>query len=418
MSTLIVNGGRTLEGSVSVHGSKNSVLPILSATIINAGVSTIHNCPQLRDVSAAIEILKHIGCKVERDGDTVVVDSSNVTRCEIPDGLMREMRSSVIFMGAILARCGHISLSAPGGCELGARPIDLHISSLRRLGAHIDEVGGAIKCSAKKMRGRDIVLSFPSVGATENTMLAATACEGKTRIINAAREPEIEDLQNFLISMGVKVKGAGSSTVIIEGGKEFSDAEFTVMPDRIVAATYMCAAAVCGGHVHIDNIVPEHVSTLVSVLEGMGCDIKIGRDFAELKRSGALHAIRIVRTLPYPGFPTDAQPPLMAAAVRAEGKSVFVENIFDGRYRHVGELARLGAKISIEGRLALVSGVPKLYGNMITAQDLRGGAALVLAAMSAEGKSEISGVEHIDRGYEKIEESMSALGADVKRITK
>ncbi len=416
MSTLIVNGGRTLDGRVSVHGSKNSVLPILSATIINSGISTIHNCPKLRDVSAAINILRHIGCRVTHEGDTVTVDSRSVTRCEVPDALMREMRSSVIFMGAILARCGHISLSAPGGCELGARPIDLHISSLKKLGAHIHEEGGEITCSAKKLRGRDIVLSFPSVGATENTMLAATACEGRTRIINAAREPEIEDLQNFLIAMGAHVKGAGSSTVTIEGGGKLHDVEFTVIPDRIIAGTYMCAAAICGGHVCVDKVVPEHISTISSVLEGMGCEIKSGRDFVEIKRKGELRPIHVVRTLPYPGFPTDAQPPLMAVATRANGTSVFVENIFDGRYRHVSELVRLGAEISVEGRIAPVYGVPRLYGNSVSASDLRGGAALVLAAMSAEGKSEISCVSHIDRGYEKIEESMSALGADIKRI--
>ena len=416
MSTLIVNGGRTLNGSISVHGSKNSVLPILSATIINSGVSTIHNCPRLRDVSAAIEILKHIGCKVEQSGDTVVVDSRCVTRCEVPDNLMREMRSSVIFMGAILARCGHISLFAPGGCELGARPIDLHTYALRQLGANIREEGGEITCSAKRLRGRDIVLSFPSVGATENTMLAATACEGRTRIINAAREPEIEDLQNFLVAMGAKVRGAGSSTVIIEGAAPLHDVEFTVIPDRIIAATYMCAAAICGGHVRVENMVPEHISTLVSILEGMGCEIKTGQSFADIKRVGKLRAVRSVRTLPYPGFPTDAQPPLMAAATRTDGTSLFVENIFDGRYRHVSELVRLGAQISVEGKIALVYGVPQLYGNTVSATDLRGGAALVIAAMSAEGKSEISGVSHIDRGYEKIEESMSVLGADIKRV--
>lgn len=416
MSTLIVNGGRSLDGTVSVHGSKNSVLPILAATILNSGTSVIHNCPKLRDVDAAIEILRCIGCRVAFEGDTVTVDSRDAKNYEIPDEMMREMRSSVIFMGAMLARLGRVSLFTPGGCELGARPIDLHISSLKALGAHINEEGGAIHCTARRMRGRDIVLSFPSVGATENTMLAATACEGRTRVFNAAREPEIEDLQNFLVKMGADVSGAGSSTIVINGKKKLHDAEYSVIPDRICAATFMCAAALCGGDISVKNVIPEHVSTVTSLLDCVGCSVNVGSDFINISRHGGLSAIRSVRTMPYPGFPTDAQPPLMALAAKCMGTSMFVENIFDGRYRHVGGLVRMGADIKLEGKVALVYGVPKLYGCPVEATDLRGGAALVIAAMAAEGVSRIGEVHHIDRGYEKIEESMSALGADIKRI--
>ncbi len=405
-----------LDGKVSVHGSKNSVLPILAATILNSGISEIHNCPRLRDVDAAIEILRCIGCKVSFEDDTVTVDSRDAKNCEIPDELMREMRSSVIFMGAMLARLGKVSLFTPGGCELGARPIDLHISALKTLGAHIRENGGAISCEARRMRGRDIVLSFPSVGATENTMLAATACDGRTRIFNAAREPEIEDLQNFLVEMGADVSGAGSSTIIINGKKKLGNVSHTVISDRICAATFMCAAALCGGRVQVENVVPEHVSTVTSILDAVGCEVLVGRDYVDISRKGELSAIRCVRTMPYPGFPTDAQPPLMALATKCSGTSMFVETIFDGRFRHVGGLCRLGADIKTEGKIALVYGVPKLCACSVEATDLRGGAALVIAAMAAEGKSSIGEIHHIDRGYEKIEESMSYLGADIKRI--
>ena len=416
MSTLVINGGRSLSGKISVHGSKNSVLPILAATILNAGVSEIHNCPRLTDVDAAIEILRYVGCSVKFDGDTLTVDSKNAEKCDIPDNLMREMRSSVIFMGALLARLGRVSLFSPGGCELGARPIDLHLSSMRALGADVIEEGGAIRCEAKKLHGTDIVLSFPSVGATENTMIAATAAKGVTRIINAAREPEIEDLQNFLRAIGAEVYGAGSSIITIVGGRKLSDAEYTVIPDRICAATYMCAAALCGGNVTIDGIIPEHISNVISLIEGVGCSVTVGKNSVKVKRFTPLSSIRTIRTMPYPGFPTDAQPQMMALTTKCRGTSVFIENIFDGRYRHVGGLVRMGADIRTEGNIALVNGVPDLYGCEADATDLRGGAALVIAAAAAEGESRIGKLFHIDRGYEKIEDTLAALGVDIKRI--
>ncbi len=415
MGTLVIKGGRKLDGTVSVQGAKNSVLPILAATILNSGVSVIHNCPKLRDVDAAIEILRYIGCNVTIDGKTVIVDSKTAENYAIPDEMMREMRSSVIFMGAILARLGKASLFAPGGCELGARPVDLHISSLKKLGVRIEEEGGAIRCVSRCMKGNDIVLSFPSVGATENTILAATAASGRTRIINAAREPEIEDLQDFLVKMGADVSGAGSSIITINGRKKLHNVEHSVIPDRICAATFLCATALCGGRVRVEKIIPGHIATVISILEEIGCETKKGTDFIEIKSDGRLSAIPAVRTLPYPGFPTDAQPPLMALATKCMGTSTFVENIFERRYRHAGELIRMGADIKIEGRVALVRGVEKLCGCPVEATDLRGGAALVLAAMAAEGISEIKSVCHIDRGYEEIESDMSRLGADIKR---
>jgi len=415
MSTLTVHGGKTLSGKVRIHGSKNSVLPILAATILNSGVCEIHNCPLLSDVAAAIEILRCIGCKVCFEDGVVTVDSSGASRCAIPDRLMREMRSSVIFMGALVARLGRASMSTPGGCELGARPIDLHLSSLRMLGARVKEEGGLISCEAGSLRGCDIVLSFPSVGATENTMIAALAAEGKTRIINAAREPEIEDLQNFLRAMGAEIYGAGSSIITVVGKKKLSSVKYSVIPDRICAATYMCATALCGGDVAIENVIPEHISNITSALSASGCEIKEDGESIRVKRCGELSALRMIRTMPYPGFPTDAQPQMMALTTRCNGTSVFVENIFDGRYRHVGGLLRMGADIRVQGNIALVNGVKKLCGSRVSATDLRGGAALVIAALSAEGKSVIDEIYHIDRGYERIEESLSLLGADIRR---
>lgn len=416
MSTLVVNGGRSLDGKIRVHGSKNSVLPILAATILNSGISEIHNCPNLSDVDAAIEILRCIGCKVDFRDNVVTVDSSCACNSEIPDNLMREMRSSVIFMGALLARLKRATIFSPGGCELGARPIDLHLAAMKKLGARVITDGGEITCEARRLKGHDIVLSFPSVGATENSMLAACACEGKTRIINAAREPEIEDLQNFLRAMGVEVYGAGSSTVTVIGKSKLTDVKYEVIPDRICAATYMCAGALCGGRVFLENVIPEHISNVTSLIESVGCEIECKDNCIDLKRYGKLSAIHTVRTMPYPGFPTDAQPPMMALTTKCEGTSVFLENIFDGRYRHVGGLVRMGADIRVEGNVALVNGVKSLCGAQTEATDLRGGAALVIAAMAAEGESRISKACHIDRGYEKIEDIMSSLGADVKRV--
>ncbi len=415
MDILRIQGGVPLEGEIKVHGSKNSVLPILAATLIHRGESVIHNCPDLRDVRFAIKILEYLGCTVHRHGDTVCVNSAGMTRSDIPDSLMREMRSSVIFLGAILSRCASAEMSFPGGCELGPRPIDLHLAALRKMGVDITEKGGSIVCRAGKCSGCDIDLVFPSVGATENIMLAATACCGTTRINNAAREPEIEDLQNFLCSMGIKVHGAGSSTVVIEGGGVTHDTEHRAIADRIVAATYLTAAAATGGDVTVTEMRPEHISTVISLLESCGCAVDVFKDSVRLQSTKLLHAPSIIRTMPYPGFPTDAQAPMMALAVKCAGTTVFVENIFDSRYRHVSELVRMGANIRVEGKIALVTGVKEITGARVAAGDLRGGAALVVAALSARGESQVSNIWHIDRGYENIEAAFSGLGAQICR---
>ena len=416
MSILRVNGGRRLDGTVKVHGAKNSVLPILAATILSKSETVIRNCPDLTDVDAAVRILNRLGCSVTRDGDTVCVDSRQMTGCDIPDGLMREMRSSVIFLGAILARTGYAVLSMPGGCELGPRPIDMHLDALRALGADITEHGGNIICKADRLRGCRIDLAFPSVGATENSMLAASRAKGTTVITNAAREPEIWDLQRFLNKIGAKVFGAGSSIITVEGGDFGYSAEHKVIPDRIVSATYLCCAACCGGRVKVEGIIPNHLQTVCDALEEMGCTVIVGDDYVYIRAEDSLKAIRPVITRPYPGFPTDAQPPLMAACLKAEGTTAFVENIFENRYRHVDELKRMGADIRLEGRIAIVSGVKRLCAAPVTCTDLRGGAALIAAALGAEGESVISEVRHIDRGYENIEKALSEIGADIIRI--
>ena len=415
MSEIIISGGKRLEGAVHVHGAKNSVLPILAATILSGSVSVIHNCPRLSDVDATVAILEHLGCRVSREGQTVTVDSSTLDRCDIPDHLMREMRSSVIFLGAVLARTGEARLCAPGGCELGPRPIDLHLAALRRLGADIREKGGDLRCRTKGLRGTEISLTIPSVGATENAMLAACGAKGETVIYNAAREPEIVDLQQFLNACGARVRGAGSSAVVVEGGIPLHMAEYTVMADRICAATYLSAAAIAGGEIEVEGVPRSQLVLITDLFSAAGCRIRAEERRIWLESDGRLRSVPPVRTAPYPGFPTDAQPPVMAALTKARGTTVFVETMFENRYRHTQELVRMGADIRVEGRVAVVCGAEKLHGANLEAADRRGGAALVVAALGAEGESRISGLHHIDRGYADLTERLAALGGAIYR---
>lgn len=418
MSYLNITGGERLQGELTVQGAKNSVLPILAATVLSGGESVIHHCPALEDVEASIRILRRLGCEAHWDGDTLVVNTAGMDCGEIPDALMREMRSSVIFLGAILARCGRAVLSYPGGCELGPRPIDLHLEALRMLGASIEEKGGYLHCEAPSLRGCEITLNLPSVGATENVILAACGAEGTTVLYNAAREPEIVDLQDFLCAMGAQVRGAGSSTIVVEGKKPLHDCEHRVISDRIVAATYLSAAASAGGDVLLRGVDYRHLSTVTSALKEAGCTVRSHTDWVRLQSDGKLSAIRPVRTAPYPGFPTDAQAVLMAALLKGRGTTVFIENVFENRYRHVDELMRMGAQIRTEGRVAVVCGVSELHGARVCATDLRGGAALAVAALSAHGKTRIGRLWHIDRGYADLEGDLRKLGADVFRVDK
>ncbi len=415
MSQLLVRGGRRLCGEVTVQGAKNSVLPILAATLLAGDRVELLGCPRLRDVDASVRILRALGCAAAWEGDALTVDTAALNRCEISDILMREMRSSAIFLGAILARCGRADLSYPGGCELGPRPIDLHLSGLRDLGAEIKEEGGFLHCKADRLQGRELVLSIPSVGATENLMLAACGAEGTTVISNAAREPEIVDLQDFLNACGARVTGAGSSAVAVEGGRKLHGCAYRVMPDRIVAATYLCAAASAGGEIFLRGAREEHLSTVTASLRQAGCTVASDGAGIACTCRERLRAVRPVRTAPYPGFPTDAQAVLMAAVLRSRGATVFEENIFENRYRHVDELTRMGAEIRVAGRAAVVTGVETLHGAPVRCTDLRGGAALCVAALAAEGETRISAIGHIDRGYEDIAGDLRALGGDIAR---
>lgn len=413
MSIWKVHGGEKLNGEVRVQGAKNAVLPIMAAAIVSGCETELTNCPRLSDVEAAARILRHLGCLVEREGDVIHIDSRGMNRTDIPHGLMREMRSSVIFLGAILARAHEAQLSFPGGCELGPRPVDLHLGALRSLGAEVTEQGGSIFCRDDGLTGSRINLSFPSVGATENAMLAALAAKGETVITNAAREPEIGDLQSFLQKIGAQVSGAGTPTITISGFSPKKRAGHRVMTDRIVSSTIMCAAASAGGRVTLKSVEPEHFETVSSALESMGCRIQRKSSEVTVEAQGPLRAPRPISTGPYPAFPTDAQPLLMAACLKAEGTAAFTENIFENRFRHAMELRRLGADISVVGRVAMVTGVEKLSGAPVTATDLRGGAALVVAALAARGETEIYDAGHIARGYEELDATLRSLGAEV-----
>ncbi len=417
MKKLIINGGRALSGKTNLQGSKNSALPILAAAAAVDGISVIHNCPDLSDVSAAIKILEHIGCKIKREGHTVIVDATGASGCEIPESLMREMRSSIVFTGALLTRFGKAKVTPPGGCEIGLRPIDLHLSSLRQMNAEISENGGILECNAEKgLCGCRITLAFPSVGATENIILSALSAQGETVITNAAREPEIIDLADFLTSCGAKISGAGQSVVKIRGNSKLYGAEHTIIPDRIVASTFMACAAATGGNVAVSGADREHLAPVIPVFEAAGCEICFSNGEMQIKAPERLSRVKSLRTMPYPGFPTDSQAIVMAMLVQARGTSVICEKIFENRFRHVPELIKMGADIRIEdGCVAVIDGVEKLQGARVSAGDLRGGCALAVAALGAAGTTVIDKIYHIDRGCEALETSLSQLGADIKR---
>ena len=415
MSEIAVNGGKRLYGEVSVQGAKNSVLPLLAGSVLCKGECVIHNCPSLSDVETSVKILKHLGCRCEKRENTVVTDSSDMSEYSIPDCLMREMRSSVVFLGAVIGRAGKAVISSPGGCELGPRPIDLHLSSLEKMGVTVTEEHGFLNCTAENgLHGAEINLVFPSVGATENIILAAVLASGETVIHGAAKEPEISDLADFLNSAGAKISGCGSDTVRIVGVGKLGGTEHTVIPDRIVTATYMACAAVTGGEITLNEVMPPHIVSILWFFRESGCDIKINGKSITVKAPEKIKRVSTVRSLVYPGFPTDAGPIAVALMSVADGTSVIVENIFENRFRYIDELKRFGAKIKTEGKAAVIEGVGRLSAADCKATDLRGGAALIIAALCADGTSKIGEIHHIERGYENITGTLSALGADIR----
>lgn len=414
-NTAIINGGNRITGELVVQGSKNSVLPILAATVINGGINIIHNCPLIKDVYASIDILRSLGCVVSIEEDTVTVDSSNMSCDEIHQDLMKEMRSSVIFTGAILARCKKALISTPGGCELGPRPIDLHLKVFKALGVDVKETHGYIMLDGENTHCANINLDFPSVGATENAMLLACATPGTTVITNAAQEPEIVDLQDFLNGMGANVKGAGTSTIEISGTNDFCDVSHKVIGDRIVTATYLSAAAVTKGSIKINGINPNHINAITDMFSLCGAKINKGEDFIEMECKTGLNSVSCISTMPHPGFPTDAQALACTVLSVADGTSVVEENIFSSRFRHIPELNRMNADIITKDKLAIIRGVSRLKGASVTAYDLRGAAALIIAGLNAYGTTTVSGLEHLDRGYYLFENQLKNLGADIVR---
>lgn len=416
MDTYKITGGEKISGEIEIQGSKNSALPIIASSILIKGTAVIKNVPNIRDVLIMQDILKKLGCKVNYDNNVLTVNSKDCDQEEISSELMKEMRSSIVLMGAILTRQGRVILSYPGGCEIGSRPIDLHLEGLRKLGAKIYEKHGYIVCEAEKLIGAEINLDFPSVGATENIMLAATLAEGTTIIRNAAREPEIIELQAFLKKSGANIHGAGTSNVVITGVKSLRDVNYEVKFDRIVAGTYLCGAAMTRGELLIKNAVIENVLPIIHKLQQAGCLVEDdGINQIYLRAPDKLKAVSTIKTMPYPGFPTDMQSQIVTLLSIAKGTSVVVENIFENRYKYVSELTKMGAEITIEGKIAIINGVNKLTGAMIEAKELRGGASLVLAGLTAEGYTSVSGVKYIERGYENFVETLKLLGAKIQK---
>ncbi len=408
----IVMGGNRLVGKISVGGAKNSVLPIMAAALLAEGKTTIENVPYLSDVEVMKEVLRHAGAVVEHKHRRLEVEADKIQTSEIPETLTRKLRASNLVMGALLARMGKANVAYPGGCSIGSRPLDLHLKGLQLLGAEIKEKGGFIQVRASQLVGADIHLDFPSVGATENLMLAAVLAKGTTVIRNAAKEPEIVDLQNFLNAMGAHVRGAGVGTIVVKGVKSLRGTKHEVIPDRIEVATYMIASAITQGDVSITNAIPEHVEPVIAKLRETGAEVIVERDTIRVCGPSSLKSVNI-KTLPYPGFPTDVQPQMMTLLTISQGASMVTETIFENRFKHAAELRRMGADITLEGRVALIKGVPRLSGAFVEATDLRAGVALVLAGLVAEGITVVENISHILRGYECIDRKLNQLGAKI-----
>ena len=413
MAQYIIEGGNKLEGEINSSGSKNASLPIIAASILSGKTTTLYNVPNIQDIKITLDILRILGCKIDRKNGKIIIDSGRMNKTEIPKELMHKLRSSVILAGAILGRFNKAIFSYPGGCDIGGRPIDLHIKSLKKLGINIEEEAGYIICSRDKIIGADIHLDFPSVGVTENLMLASILAEGETTITNVAMEPEIIDLQRFLNRMGAKVSGAGENVIKIQGVKKLKNVSYNIMPDRIEIGTFLCMTAITGGNIIINNVNNEDIKSITSKLEETGVRVKQEKSSIEIMAPKKLKAIDI-KTMPYPGFPTDMQSVFGAMLTVAKGTSLIVENIFENRFRYLNELKKMGAKVSIEGNVAIIKGVKKLHGAEMEAPDLRGGAAICTAALVAKGQSTVSNISHILRGYENFDKKLRKLNVQIK----
>jgi len=416
MNRYKIEGGHKLRGNVSVHGSKNAALPILAASVINGGKSVIHNCPGLSDIKSTIEILEILGCETHFCDNDLMIDSSKLCLCDIPSCVMSKTRSSSVFAGALAARCKKAYIASSGGCRIGLRPIDIHLDAFKSMGMKIHDQGDAVVCDARNMEPCAVYLKFPSVGATENAMLASSLTKGTTTIINAAMEPEIVNLALYLKSIGVKIRGEGTSVISVEGTDSPTDGEVSVIPDRIVASTYAIAALITGGDISVEKVIPSHFSPVIAILRKMGAQIECFHDKINVKCNGKLKNIPYVTTAPYPGFPTDAQPLLLALMSVSTGFGMVRESIFENRFSHCHSLNAMGANIEIKGKYALVNGAVSLKGAEVEATDLRCGASLCLAGLVADGITRISGTEYIDRGYEDLCRDLKLLGANIERI--
>ena len=412
MPNYIIEGGKKLEGGVTISGSKNASLPIMAGAILNSGVTKLYNIPNIKDTNITEQILRFLGCKIKKSNNKIEINAKNIKKNEIPENLMHQMRSTVILAGALIGKFKEAKFSYPGGCDIGARPIDLHLKSFEKLGINIVEDSGFIICKCDKITGANIDLDFPSVGATENIILASVYAEGKTKISNAAMEPEIIDLANFLNKMGAKIEGAGTNVITINGVTKLKDISYTVMPDRIEAGTMLCMVAATGGKVSLNNVVPTHISPILNKLKECGCKIEEGKNSVYMEAPRRLKATNI-KTMPYPGFPTDMQSIFASMLTTAKGTSIIIENIFENRYRYIPELKRMGVKANIEGKTAVIAGVRKLSGTTVKCTDLRGGAALVVAGLIAKGKTKVTDIGYILRGYEKLDEKLRRLGASI-----
>ena len=415
MSSYIIEGGHKLEGTVKISGSKNAALPILAATVLNVGKTTLYNVPNIQDTQMMFKILETLGGKVEKKNNKIIIDTSKINKFEIPEELMHKMRSSVILAGALLGRYKKAIFSYPGGCDIGSRPIDLHLRSFEKLGINVVQNYGNIICDAEKIKGEKIDLDFPSVGATENAILASVLAEGTTTITNAAREPEIIDLQNFLNKMGAKIIGAGTNEIQITGVKKLKDISYNIMPDRIETGTFLCLAVATKGNLILENTNAEHITPVITKLQEADCKIEIEKNKIKINSNKKIKALDI-KTMPYPGFPTDMQSVFSAMLTTAKGTSIIVENIFENRFKYTQELNKMGAKITVEGKSAIIRGVRKLYGANVKATDLRGGAALVLAGLSAKGITKVENIEYILRGYENFDKKLRNINANIQMI--